>query len=141
MPEYRPISLFNFTSKIISKQMSNRLSPILPTLISTNQSGFVKGRSIFREHHASLGNHSPNKKPNIGINIIIKLNMAKAYDRVSWSYICLVLRKMGFDEVFIDMVWRIMANNWYLIIVNGKRYGLFHSSQGLFYFLGYSVWG
>ncbi|XP_049388167.1 uncharacterized protein LOC125852491 [Solanum stenotomum] len=38
---------------------------------------------------------------------------------------------MGFDEVFIDMVWRIMANNWYSIIVNGKRHGFFQSTRGL----------
>ncbi|XP_015160977.1 uncharacterized protein [Solanum tuberosum] len=38
---------------------------------------------------------------------------------------------MGFDEVFIDMVWRIMANNWYSIVVNGKRHGFFHSTRGL----------
>ena len=38
---------------------------------------------------------------------------------------------MGFDEVFIDMMWRIMANNSYSIIVNGKMYGFFHSSRGL----------
>ena len=57
--------------------------------------------------------------------------MAKAYDRVSWSNIFLVLRKMGFDEAFIDMVWRIMANNWYSIIVNSRRYGFYHSCRGL----------
>ena len=38
---------------------------------------------------------------------------------------------MVFDEVFIDMVWRIMVNNWYSIIVNSKKYGFFHSSRGL----------
>jgi len=38
---------------------------------------------------------------------------------------------MGFDEVFIDMVWRIMDNNWYSIIINGKRHGFFHSTRGL----------
>ncbi|XP_015084239.1 uncharacterized protein LOC107027648 [Solanum pennellii] len=131
LTEFRPISLSNFTSKIISKLVSNRLSPILPLLISTNQSGFVKGRSISENIMLAQEIIHQIKKPNIGSNVIIKLDMAKAYDRVSWSYICLVLRKMGFDEVFIDMIWRIMDNNWYSIIVNGKRYGFFRSTRGL----------
>ena len=38
---------------------------------------------------------------------------------------------MGFDEVFVDMVCKINANNWYSFIVNGKRYGFFYSSRGL----------
>ena len=71
------------------------------------------------------------KKSNIGSNVIIKLDIENAYDRVSWSYIYLVLRKMGFDEVFIDMVCRIMANNWYSIIVNSKRCSFLHSTRGL----------
>ena len=111
MTEFRPISLSNFTSKIISKLVSNRLSPILPDLISPNQYGFVKGRSISENIMLAQEIIHHIKKPNIRSNVIIKLDMAKAYDRVSWSYICLVLMKMRFDEVFIDMVWRIMANN------------------------------
>ncbi|KAK6803132.1 hypothetical protein RDI58_000916 [Solanum bulbocastanum] len=71
------------------------------------------------------------KQPVIGSNVVIKLDMTKAYDRVSWPYTCLVLRRMGFDEFFIDMVWRIMANNWYSIIINGKRHGFFQSTRGL----------
>lgn len=62
------------------------------------------------------------KKPVIGSNVIIKLDMAKAYDMVSWSYTCIIMRNMGFGEMFIDMVWRILSNNWYSIIVYGARY-------------------
>ncbi|XP_049378041.1 uncharacterized protein LOC125842768 [Solanum stenotomum] len=114
LTEFRPISLSNFTSKIISKL-----------------SGFIKGRSISENIMLAQEIIHQIRKPNIGSNVIIKLDMAKAYDRVSWSYICLVLRKMGFHEIFIDMVWRIMANNWYSIIVNGKRHGFFHFTRGL----------
>ncbi|XP_075086043.1 uncharacterized protein LOC142168791 [Nicotiana tabacum] len=40
--ELRPISLSNFTSKIILKFLAIRLNPMLGKLISENQSGFVK---------------------------------------------------------------------------------------------------
>uniref|UniRef100_M1E013 RNA-directed DNA polymerase (Reverse transcriptase); Ribonuclease H n=1 Tax=Solanum tuberosum TaxID=4113 RepID=M1E013_SOLTU len=131
LTEFRPISLSNFTSKIISKLVSSRLGPMLPNLVSLNQSGFFKGRSIAENIMLAQEIIHQIKKPNIGSNVIIKLHMAKAYDRVFWSYICLVLRRMGFEEAFIDMVWRIMANNWYSIIVNGKRHGFFQSIRGL----------
>ena len=70
------------------------------------------------------------KNPNIGSNIIIKLYNAKSYDRVSWPYIFLILRKTVFQETFIDMVWITMANNWYSIIINGRRFGFFQSCRG-----------
>ena len=111
--------------------MSNRLSPALPVLIYPNQSGFAEGWSISENIILAQEIIHQIKKPNIGSNVIINLVMAKAYDRVSWSCIFLVLRKIGFAEVFIDMMWRIMANNWYSIIFNGKSYGRFHSTKGL----------
>lgn len=43
------------------------------------------------------------KKPNVGGNVVINLDMAKAYDRISWPYTYLVLRRVGFGEIFIDM--------------------------------------
>ena len=70
------------------------------------------------------------KKPNIGSNIIIKLTWQKLMTRFLGHNFC-GSKSMGFAEVFIDIVWRIMANNWYSIIVNGKRYGFFHSTRSL----------
>ena len=131
MREYRLISLSNITSKVFSKLVSYILSSMLPSLISLNQSGFVKGRNISENICLSQNMIHYIRKPIIESNVIIKLDMEKAYDRISWSYISLVLRKMGFDENFIDMVQRIMANNWYSIIIYGNRYGYFHSTRGL----------
>lgn len=45
--DLRPISLSNFINKVFSRMVHDRLEKILPALISSNQSGFVKGRSIF----------------------------------------------------------------------------------------------
>lgn len=39
---YRPISLCNFSYKIISKIISLRLQPLLPLIISSEQAGFIE---------------------------------------------------------------------------------------------------
>lgn len=43
--------------------------------------------------------------------MVIKLDMAKAYDRVSWLFLTKVLRQMEFGEVFVDMIFRLVSNN------------------------------
>ncbi|WMV30181.1 hypothetical protein MTR67_023566 [Solanum verrucosum] len=129
--DLRPISLSNFSNKIISKLLSMRLATFLPLLVSNNQSDFVRGRSITESIMLAQEITHGIKKPQIGNNVVLKLDMAKAYDRVSWSFICFVLRRFGFGQLLIDLVWRIMSNNWYSIIINGHRHGFFHSTRGL----------
>lgn len=131
LSEYRTISLNNFLNKIIFKLVCNRLAPILPMLISENQSGFIKEGSISKNKILAQEIKHGIKKPIVGDNMVIKLDLTKTYDRMSWSYICLAMRKMGFDKVIIYVVWRIISNNWYSILVNGVRYGFFHSTKVL----------
>lgn len=38
-----------------------------------------------------------------GDNVVIKLDMAKEYDRVSWAFTCVVLRKMGLEKY--SLMW------------------------------------
>ena len=44
--DYRPIALCSTHCKIIAKVLTSRLQPILQSIISKNQSAFVKGRAI-----------------------------------------------------------------------------------------------
>ena len=46
LKEFSPISLSNVIRKMISKPLTTRFIPILPSLISLNKTGFVKGRNI-----------------------------------------------------------------------------------------------
>jgi hypothetical protein len=44
--DFRPISLIHSFAKLVTKILANRLAPLLPSLISVNQSAFVRGRKI-----------------------------------------------------------------------------------------------
>ncbi|XP_060177788.1 uncharacterized protein LOC132607726 [Lycium barbarum] len=46
--DLRLISLSNFINKVFSRLLHDKLEVILPSLISPNQSGFVKGRNIIK---------------------------------------------------------------------------------------------
>lgn len=65
------------------------------------------------------------------VNMVVKFDMAKAYDRISWIFLTIVMRKLGFGKRMIDMVWRLLSNNWYSILINGQIHGFFQSSRGV----------
>lgn len=44
--DYRPISLIHSFAKLVGKVLANRLAPLLPSIVSINQSAFVRGRNI-----------------------------------------------------------------------------------------------
>ncbi|WMV42054.1 hypothetical protein MTR67_035439 [Solanum verrucosum] len=79
--DMRPISLCNVISKKSSKVLNSRLSKILPSLISNNQSGFIKGRSIIENVLLAQEIIQDIDKLNFNGNVVLKLDMAKAYDR------------------------------------------------------------
>lgn len=100
----RPISLSSFINKLISRVLHGRMVEFLPKLISLNQLGFVKARSIIENVLLAQEIIIDINKRKAHVNIVVKLNMAKAYDRVFWLFLAKVPRSFGFSEVIIDMV-------------------------------------
>ncbi|XP_060190553.1 uncharacterized protein LOC132619771 [Lycium barbarum] len=109
--DLRPISLSNFINKVLSRVLHDRLEKVLPALISPHQSGFVKGRSIIENVLLTQEIVTDIRKRGKPANVVLKLDMAKACDRISWSFLTKVLNQMGFSEGFIDKIWRLITNN------------------------------
>ncbi|KAL0329200.1 UNVERIFIED_CONTAM: hypothetical protein Sradi_4906700, partial [Sesamum radiatum] len=119
--DFRPISLCNVTNKILSKLLYKKLSLSLPNLISPSQSGFVTGRLISDNilmaqemiHHLDLRYKNS--------NLVIKLDMSKAYDRVDWNFLLFIMEKMGFPSRFLSLIKHAIKDCWFTVLVNGKR--------------------
>ncbi|VFQ92357.1 unnamed protein product [Cuscuta campestris] len=108
--DFRPVCLSTVASKIASKCIANRLGKLLHLIISEEQGAYVPGREIMDQilitkelvHHINRKAH--------GGNLIVKLDMAKAFDKLKWSYLMDILKAFGFSPQFIRMLMR--AKYW-----------------------------
>ncbi|XP_042005828.1 uncharacterized protein LOC121754533 [Salvia splendens] len=116
--DYRPISLCNVVNKIITKIMSKRMTGLLPMIISPNQSGFVKGRLL--NDNVLLAQEMFHELLRCGTapNVAVKIDMAKAYDRVQWTFLLKVLHRMGFPAPWVSLIERCVGSCWFSVLVN-----------------------
>ncbi|XP_058111306.1 uncharacterized protein LOC131254334 [Magnolia sinica] len=66
-----------------------------------------------------------------GGNILVKLNIEKAYNRVEWPFLKRVLKLFGFSVSWIKLVECCWNNCWFSVLVNGEAGGFFKSTRGL----------
>jgi len=127
---FRPITLCNVVYNIISKVIENRLKPILPILISREQSGLLEGRKILDkiiQAHEIIHTLKSRKKN----GMIIQLDFAKAYDKSSFHYMTKTMEAYGFDNHLIQWVMTLVSTTSFSILVNGSPAKPFYPSWGL----------
>lgn len=104
--QFCPISLCNYSYKIVSKVLVNRLKPLLPSIISPNQSAFVVGRQI--QDNVLIAHevfHFLKMRKAKGLfELALKIDMNKAYDRVEWDFLEAIMNRIGFDSNWINLI-------------------------------------
>jgi hypothetical protein len=122
-----PISLCNIIYKVISKLLANRLKPFLSKIISPFQTAFVPGRHIQDNSillHEML--HSLKNKRGMGGLMAVNIDMEKAFDKMEWDYLLIIMEKLGFHPKWINWIQICIS-----ILLNGSPFGLFWPSRGL----------
>ncbi|WZY68165.1 hypothetical protein YC2023_000405 [Brassica napus] len=131
--DYRPIALCNVFYKTISKLLSRRMQPLLSSIISETQSAFVPGRAISDNvliTHEVL-HFLKTSRAEKRCSMAVKTDMSKAYDRLEWEFIELVLKRLGFHDIWIKMIMQCVSTVTYSFLINGSPRGRVQPSRGI----------
>ncbi|GLJ39562.1 hypothetical protein SUGI_0808320 [Cryptomeria japonica] len=128
--QYTPIALCNTIYKVVAKAMATTLKKCLENVISNELSGFLKNRQILDGVLiAQEVIHSIQNKKKDGM--VIKLDMNKAYDRVSWEFLISIMRRLGFCDSWCKWVFSCISSTSFAVLVNGVPTDFFNASKGL----------
>jgi hypothetical protein len=102
MGDFRPIACCNVVYKCITKILSNRMLPIVDSMVSRTQSAFIPGRNIAENvllaQELVRNYHRKDGKP----KCTMKIDLMKAYSLVNWDFIIHFLFCFGFPLRFIN---------------------------------------
>ena len=118
LENFRPISLLNYDYKIAASVLTKRLQKVIPTLISSDQVGYIKGRSLaeniklIEDIFYYVQNHSDK-------GLAFLTDFRKAFDCLSWDFLFECLRKFRFKIYFCRWVNTLYTNVKSSVNVNG----------------------
>ena len=93
---FRPISPSNISYKVVAKVITQKLKKVLSKIISPEKFGILENKQIHEAIGvAQEGMHSIKLKKTKGA--ILKIDISKYFDSVSWLYLRLLLTHLGFN--------------------------------------------
>lgn len=127
---YRPISLISVDNKILSKLLAKRLENLLPVLINSDQTGFIRGRHSLSNVRRLLNivQYTTHRKKKA---LSISLDAEKAFDRVEMCYLFDIMQKFGLDGDFLKWTRTIYHSPTAAVITNGLRSAPFSVARGV----------
>ena len=115
---WRPISLLNVDTKLISKTFASRLKDVLPSLISHQQTAYVKNRNINESGRliSDILENCNNQKLN---GYMVTMDIEKYFDSLDHNFLLTVLEKVGLGNNFISWI-KILLSNQESCVINGE---------------------
>ena len=83
--------------------LANRMKGVLAKVISQAQNAFVEGRQIL-DAVLIVNEVIDSIFKSNGVAILCKLDIEKAYYHVEWSFLLMVMEKIGFEEKWLKWI-------------------------------------
>ena len=130
LENWRPISLVNVDTKIMSKVIAARVKKVLPSIIHHNQTGYVKDRFIGETIRSIFDVMDFTTKENIP-GLLLFTDFQKAFDSVEWKFLLESLKKFNFGPDFLQWVKTFYNKIQSCVINNGVSSDLFTLERGV----------
>jgi len=88
-------------------------------LVKTNQSAFIRGRVLHDNFKAAQLTAKLVHKKKLP-SALLKIDISKAFDSVSWSFLLDILAQMGFSRRWLNWISLILSSASTKIICNGS---------------------
>nr|GEZ90904.1 hypothetical protein [Tanacetum cinerariifolium] len=128
--DFRPIACCNVLYKCISKILFNKIKGAFDKIVNLNQGAFIPGRIIQDNLMLSQELLKVYNCKNRPIICALKIDIAKAYDKVNWCFLEKILNNFRFHKK-VKWIMTCVSSATFTIRVNGERHGYFRSSRGL----------
>jgi hypothetical protein len=130
--QFRPISLCNTIYKIVSKVVVERLKICIPKLVSPFQTGFVPGRNIHENIIVAKEMvHSMHKMKGRKGAFAVKVDLSKAYDKLSWEFIWRILCELKLPINMVNVIMHAVTSVETNVKWNGARSEYFRPQRGI----------
>lgn len=118
--------------KVIIKVITNRLKTVLGDLVAPAQASFTPGQQMVDNVIVcqELINTIQRKQGRKGA-MVIKLDLAKVYDSLKWSFIQDTLDDAGLPPTLVAVIMKCITSGYYRVLWNGEATDPIFPSQGL----------
>ena len=100
LANWRPVSLLNTDYKILTKLLATRLQKVIPTLVDSDQVGYIKGRYIGENVRILFDTLTHTDLNNLEA-YITQVDFEKAFDSIEWDFLFKTLNTLNFGQDFI----------------------------------------
>ena len=129
LKNWRPISLLNVDTKILSKALSTRIKKVIGSVIESDQTAYVPGRYIGESVRLTSDILEFTEIHNIS-GCMITADIEKAFDSIEDNFITATLIKLGFGPNFVQWVKTLLYKQESCVMNNGHSTGFFSCTRG-----------
>ncbi|CAI7782447.1 unnamed protein product [Closterium sp. NIES-54] len=115
---YRPITLLNFTYKVLARVVTNTMKKNMTWVISPEQYGFLPGRQL-SDAVGLVADNIDTTRNDYEDWFLLVVDFKKTFDSVSRGYLFRTLRAMGFPDRLVCWVEGLHAETQTWVLVNG----------------------